>query len=251
MEKVIEVLISFVIPAHDEEGELPATLEAMRRAIGEVMAVDASARFEIVVADDASSDRTGEIARAAGATVVRHERRQISATRNLGARAATGEMLMFVDADTRVNAASVREAIEIIRGGAVGGGAPLRFEGQVPLWTRMTMPFFNWLFRVLRLTGGAFLFCRKGALDEAGGWDETLFASEEIRLAGALKKTGRFEIVKTPVDSSGRKVRTHSGWEFLWLFARSLVRPSVLERREGLDVWYGKRREDPKGGAQS
>src|ERR1700750_284119 len=99
-------MISFIVPAYNEETELPATLEAIRAATSSV-----SQPFEIIVVDDASTDATPEIAEQAGARVVSIHRRQIAATRNAGARAARGEYLFFVDADTRINRTHVTEAM--------------------------------------------------------------------------------------------------------------------------------------------
>src|SRR5262249_58691220 len=95
--------------------------------------------FEVVVADDASTDRTAVIAREHGARVVSVQDRQIAATRNAGARAASGEMLVFVDADTVVTRAAVRAAIDAMHAGAAGGGCLIRFDGDVPLWGRLLL----------------------------------------------------------------------------------------------------------------
>src|SRR5262249_33485309 len=113
-------VISFIVPAYNEEALLGPTLEALTdagSALGEP--------FEIVVADDASTDRTVEIARAHGTRVITVHNRQIAATRNAGARAARGELLLFVDADTVVSRAVVRGAVEAMRAGAAGGGSGL------------------------------------------------------------------------------------------------------------------------------
>lgn len=84
-------MISFVVPAHNEEVLLGRTLDAIR---GEAERVGEA--FEIVVADDSSTDATAEIAREHGARVIRVEYRQIAATRNAGARAANGAALLIV-----------------------------------------------------------------------------------------------------------------------------------------------------------
>ena len=76
-------MLSFVIPAHNEEQHLGATLAAINAA-----ASDAGEPFEVIVVDDASTDRTARIAEEAQARVVLVQNRQISATRNAGARAA-------------------------------------------------------------------------------------------------------------------------------------------------------------------
>ena len=88
-------MISFIIPAHNEERLIGHTLNALEdaaRAVGH--------SFEVVVVDDASSDHTAAIAHAHGARVIAVSHRQIAATRNAGARQASGEMFVFLDADT-------------------------------------------------------------------------------------------------------------------------------------------------------
>jgi len=76
-------MISFIVPAYNEETELPSTLGAIRAATSGL-----SQSVEIIVVDDASTDATPEIAEQAGARVVSIHRRQIGAARNAGARAA-------------------------------------------------------------------------------------------------------------------------------------------------------------------
>src|SRR6266436_7103624 len=99
-------MISFIVPAYNEEHELSGTLAAIHDA-----ASGASGPYEIIVVDDASTDATPEIAAQAGARVISIHRRQIAAIRNAGARVAQGEYLFFVDADTRINRTHIMEAI--------------------------------------------------------------------------------------------------------------------------------------------
>src|SRR6185436_680901 len=103
------------------------------------------------------------------------------------------------------------------------------------------------LFRWFRLTGGCFLFCTRAGYEAVGGWDETLLVSEEITMAQSLKKHGRFEIVRTPVLTSGRKLRTYSAWEINKLVFVGLLVPSTRRDRKKLDLWYAPRRADPFG----
>src|SRR5436190_22733605 len=101
-------MISFIVPAYNEEHELSDTLAAIREA-----ASGATRPYEIIVVDDASTDATPEIASGAGAKVIPINRRQIAAARNAGARGVQGEYLFFIDADTWINLAHV--------GGGIGG----------------------------------------------------------------------------------------------------------------------------------
>ena len=238
-------MISFIVPAHNEELLLGPTLRAIHaaaRALGEP--------YELVVADDASTDGTALVAGREGARVCRVAHRQISATRNAGARAASGDKLFFVDADTFVNPAVVRAAFHALQRGAVGGGALFRFEGRLPLWVRITEPLALAFARRARLAAGCFFFCRRDAFEEVGGFDTRVFAGEEIYASLALKRVGRFVILRESVRTSGRKLRAHRGREHLAVAMRYFSRGrKSVESREGLDLWYGARRHDPERAA--
>jgi glycosyltransferase involved in cell wall biosynthesis len=234
-------VISFIIPAYNEERLLGATLSAVHAAAEQL-----SQPYEVIVVDDGSTDGTAAIARSAGATLVSVQYRQIARTRNAGARAATGDTLIFVDADTLIDAATVTASLEALRCGAVGGGATLRLDGQLPWHGWLALWLVRASMRVGRFAAGCYLFCTRAAFEAAGGFDETLFATEEIALSRALQRHGRVVIVRESVVSSGRKLRTFSGWELLRLYA-ALLRsgPRILRSRDQLELWYGQRRTDP------
>jgi glycosyltransferase involved in cell wall biosynthesis len=139
-------MLSFIIPAHDEE----ASIGAVVRAIADAARATGLAH-EIVVAADTCSDRTAELAAAAGARAIVVAYRQIAATRNAGARAALGDTFVFVDADTLIGADVVRGLAAAMAAGAVGGGAAVRFDEPTPRWVRWTLPLFTWLARRMRL----------------------------------------------------------------------------------------------------
>ena len=233
--------LSFIVPAHNEELELPGALSAIRRA-----ADTAGRRFEIIVVNDSSTDRTVSIARQYGARVVSICCRHIAATRNAGARASRGEILFFVDADTRIAPGHVRGAILALEKGYAGGSARLRFDCAVPLWAQLFFQVFSTLYFAANLGAGAFFFTTRQNFFAAGGFDEQFFAGEETFLSMALKKFGRFQILKQPVITSGRKVRTHSPESVLktWL-AIFFAGRRALRSRAKLDLWYDGKREQP------
>jgi glycosyltransferase involved in cell wall biosynthesis len=233
--------VSFIVPAYNEELLLADTLRAIRRAAS---ALPESS--EILVADDASTDGTGAIATLHGARLVQVTCRHIAATRNAGARASLGKWLIFVDADTIVTAEVVEAAVAAMRGGAVGGGCNVRFEGRLPRYGRFLITIALPLYRGLRLAAGCFVFCARDGFEAVGGWDETLFAAEEAFLSRALHRYGRFVILRQHVITSGRKLRAHSPREILGALLRlGLGGRKAMGRRKGLEVWYGDRRKDP------
>ena len=233
-------MLSFIVPAHDEEAWIEATILAIAAA-----ARDSGAVHEIVVVDDASTDRTAELARGAGADVVAVAVRQIAAARNAGARAARGDVFVFVDADTLISSDIVAGLVRSMADGAVGGGAAVRFDEPTPRWVRLALPFSVWLARRLRITGGCFLFCSRVDFEAVGGFDETLFASEEIRLCRLLRARGTFVILHKAVLTSGRKLRTYTGWEILRAMLRiALAGRAGVKDRSRLGIWYDPRRPD-------
>lgn len=233
-------LISFIVPAYNESFEIGRTLESIfvaARAIGRP--------FEVIVVNDASTDRTADIARAAGTRVIDVQLRKISAVRNVGAREAKGEVLFFIDADTRITEAVLRAALKALDNGAAGGGAFVKFEGQVNWSTRTALFIFGVFYSLLfKWAAGCFIFARKTIFQAADGFDESLYASEEIFLSIALKRQGKFVVVREDVFTSGRKLRMHSVWQIVPFTLRFLIRgPSMLRERDGLGWWYDGKRE--------
>jgi len=234
-------MISFIVPAHNEEFELSSTLEAIRAAASGV-----SQPFEIIVVDDASTDATSKIAEQAGARVVSIHRRQIAAARNAGAHAARGEYLFFVDADTRINPTHVTEAIAALEAGYTGGSARVLMDGFVPLWGRVFLRAFSVLYFGLNLGAGAFLFTTCRNFEAIGGFDEQHFAGEEVYFSLALRKLGRFKVLREPVLTSGRKLRMYSAKEILGTLSILILGgPRMARSRARLRLWYdGKRERD-------
>ena len=234
-------MLSLIVPAHDEAARLPATLQALHAAAS---ATVGTGGYEIVVVDDASSDGTGEVASAAGARVLRVEYRHIAATRNAGAREARGDTLVFVDADTRVDAALLRAALVALEAGAVGGGATVALRGPLAWHVRAGLAASNWLLRRMRAAAGCFVFCRRDAFEAVGGFDERWYAAEDIALSRALATQGRFVVLRERVSTSARKLRSHPLREHLWLLLRFAVRGrGLLRSRDALGLWYGGRRD--------
>jgi glycosyltransferase involved in cell wall biosynthesis len=232
-------IYSIVIPAHNEEAVIGQTLQML---FSSAKSLDAD--FEVIVVDDASTDRTASIAAGLGARVVPVNLRKISAVRNAGAREARGDVLIFVDADTLVSPKVLLEVRKALAKGAIGGGARVALEGGVPLWGRILTEILVQAFFRLKLAGGCFMFARRSAFEQVGGFDEEYFASEEVYLSRALKTVGRFVIVPEPVITSGRKFRMFSARQFIRQAMTILRSPeSRLRRREDLGMWYAGDRE--------
>lgn len=231
--------ISFIVPAYNESMELPTTLRSIHRA-----ARGTGSDYEIVVVDDASTDDTAELARKLDARVNPISRRQIAAARNAGARAARGETLVFVDADTHIAPEHVSGVFRALEQGCAGGGARVLIGGKVPFWARTLVRVFSFVYFGLSLGAGAFLFTTRENFQAIGGFDEEYFAGEEVIFSLALKKLGRFTLLANPVVTSGRKLRIYSRGKILRrTFAIIFGGRRAVTSRHKLDLWYGGERE--------
>jgi glycosyltransferase involved in cell wall biosynthesis len=231
---------SFIIPAYNEEALIGRTLDTLCESAGRL-----KGGFEIIVANDASTDRTPQIAREKGARVIDVKKRQIAAVRNAGASIATGEIFIFVDADTLVPPATLLAMENLLEcQDIVAGGARMVFDRPPPWWGRVTAGLFLLIYFAVRLAAGGFLFARRDAFEKAGRWDERYFASEEIHLSRALKQIGKLRILREPVITSARKFRMKTPREHLALF-KHMARAGrkSFDSRDGLDMWYDGQRE--------
>jgi glycosyltransferase involved in cell wall biosynthesis len=236
-------MISFIVPAHNEQACLGRTLQAIEesaRAVGHP--------FEIIVVDDASTDPTAEIARQHRARVVSVNYRQIASTRNSGARASSGERLFFVDADTIVNSRAIASAVRGMEKGAVGGGGMtwVDMNESVPLYARLLFVLLCIAPKFVGFTGGAFMFCTRAAFQATGGFNERFYWAEEGGFALALKREGRFFVPWQHVLTSGRRVRTMSGGQLLMGGFRLMFSPvKFFTQRSSVEkVWYDSNRTD-------
>jgi glycosyltransferase involved in cell wall biosynthesis len=241
------VKISIVVPAFNEEKLLQATLRCVRAAAA---ALEARAwAVELIVCDNNSTDRTAEIARAEGATVVFEPVNQISRARNAGAARASGDWLVFVDADSLPTRELFEDVAAVIAGGrCVAGGTTVVIRTDRAS-ARVAVGIWNALSRICRWAAGSFIFCEAAAFREVGGFSARLYAGEEIDLFGRLKRLARErgrEIVilhRHPLATSGRKLRLYSMREYLSVLLKvALSGGRVLRERDACYPWYDGRR---------
>ena len=236
--------LSLVVPAFNEERLLGETL----RHLNEGMRVlPPGWSWELLVCDHNSTDRTSEIARAAGARVVFEPVNQIARARNAGAAAASGDWLVFIDADCSPGAQLLRDVVATIQEGrAVGGGSTVALPGASP-GVRAWVGAWNLLSRTLRWAAGSFVFCDARAFRDIGGFSLELFAAEEIDFSRRLKARHRareFVILhRHPLVTSDRKARLYTWREHLAFLRKMLVAGRrTLRSREACSVWYDGRR---------
>ncbi len=239
--------ISIVIPAFNEERLLGESLAQIKAAAGAFSKI--GWQTELIVCDNNSTDRTAEIARAAGATVVFEPINQIARARNSGAAAAAGDWLVFVDADSHPSAGLFSDVAEqIISGKCLAGGATIRLDEKHFAAGLIT---FGWnrASRVLKLLAGSFIFCDAAAFRKIGGFSHEFYAAEELELAKRLKKlareTGKQIVIlhRHPLVTSARKMKLYTAREHFRFLSRTIFNHRrMLTSREEAHLWYDGRR---------
>jgi glycosyltransferase involved in cell wall biosynthesis len=241
------VKISIVVPAFNEERLLGASLAQIGSAAGAFTRIGWES--ELIVCDNNSTDRTAEIARAAGATVVFEPVNQIARARNAGAAAATGDWLVFVDADSHPSAELFQDVTEQIRSGKyLAGGVTVRLDEKHFVAGCVTQ-LWNCASRSLKLLAGSFIFCDAAVFRKVGGFSNELFVAEELELSQRLKKLARGQgrgivvLHRHPLVTSARKMRLYTLREHLRYLARVIFSNGrALGSREKAHLWYDGRR---------
>ena len=236
---------SFLIPAYNEERLVGRAIESIHRAVAACGVTD----HEVVVCDNASTDATAVIAAEAGARVVHQAHRQIARARNTAAAASSGDWLVWIDADALLTEAVLGGTLEALSTGRVcGGGARVELEG-VPLdrASRCAVAGWNWIAENFRLAAGSYFFALREGWSATGGFNEAVYAGEEIGFARSLKRGGRargldFHVLGHAVPSSARKVRQFTLWQTVRQVA-VCAWPGNLGRRDRCAFWYERPRE--------
>jgi glycosyltransferase involved in cell wall biosynthesis len=239
--------ISLLVPAFNEEKLLAETLRSIQQASAAFTA--RGWETELIVCDNNSTDRTAEIAREAGATVVLEPINQIARARNRAASAASGDWLVFVDADSQPSPGLFEDAAKAMLDSRVMfGGVTIRLAGFHPIAATVT-GFWNLVSRIGKYVAGSFIFCEAAAFRKVGGFDHQFFAGEELDLSNRLsrlaRQTGKRCVIlhRHPLLTSDRKVRLYSTRELLGFMVRAgLSRHKILRNKEACHPWYDGRR---------
>lgn len=234
---------SVIIPAWNEEAFLAQTLTSITTVMQRLEGKGVH-RGEIIVVNNNSSDRTADIAKQFGVTVVFEPINQIARARNSGAQQASGESLIFLDADTACGEKLLSRVLEKLASGAiVGGGSTIAADQEVPHFAGRCIQFWNWLSCKASLAAGCFLYCRRDAFDAVGGFNNRVYCGEEIFLSRQLKRwakqnTMTFDIVSIePVITSARKIRWYGPMQLFRQVLLLLIPGGVFSKRL-CRTWY-------------
>lgn len=184
--------LSVIVPALNEAKYLRETLQGLTR--------QSYRGFELIVKDGFSSDATVEIAKAYADQVISQRDVSIGDARNQGARCATGDVLVFLDADTHLN----KNALELIAEDFTKYNVVLllpkygpREKGDTPRSytkkevSRFLIGFENfWRKHVDKFCGGMCMPTDAAAFQRVGGFDPRIRCCEDIELSYRLRKLG-------------------------------------------------------------
>lgn len=234
------VQYSVIIPAYNEESLLPSTLASLFQAMDTI-----PLKGEVIVVDNNSTDSTHNVAEKFGTRVVFEPVRQIARARNSGARAANGEFLIFLDADTILPPELLQDALDLLSNeNCCGGGTLLSFDSQLPLLAATLVGFWNWLSKTGKLAAGSFIFCLSRGFAAIEGFDESIYAGEEVTFSRKLKAWGRINkltftiITDRPVLTSARKFHWYSSFHLALLLMLFTIFPFGLRSQALCNFWY-------------
>lgn len=233
---------SIIIPAHNEENYITACLESIKLAEQEV----SGNRVQIIVAANRCTDKTAEIAREFGAQVIDNHDKCISMIRNAGVRAAEGDIIVTIDADSCMTKGSLKEIAEMLESGKyVGGGTRSKFErlslGILCSGAYVAVNLIPIMWKNKAALSGGMFWCYKRDFEMIGGFDESLISLEDMDFAARLNKLGVSRgqkygtLKKSYILTSSRKFDEFGDWY--------LIKNRKLTKR----IFTGKDREAADG----
>src|SRR2546422_7482919 len=235
---------SIIIPAYNEARYLPRLLDSIEVARSNYSG--GRHAVEVIVANNDSTDRTADVAVQRGARVVNVKKRRIAAARNGGGRAAQGDFVCFIDADSAVHPQTFNGIDEAISSGRFVGGATgvaLERKSIGLVITYLLMMPMAWL---TRMDTGV-VFCRREDFETVGGYDESRMYAEDVIFLLALRRLGRKRgqrLTRLPqVKALGctRKFDQFGEWHYFWMMGhvfKSLITWNWNDEKLADRYWY-------------
>ena len=207
--------ISLVIPAYNEEKYIGSCLEYAIASCGEKL-------FEIIVIDNASTDKTGEIAKSfAGVKVIYEEKKGLTRARERGFRESQGDIIWYIDADTRMPLGwydTVVKEFSKDKNLACLTGPHVYFD--IPKWQQIIVKLF-WYFpatilywMVGYMVIGVNFAIRRDVLVSMNGFDTTIeFYGEDTNIARRAHEFGKVKFMPSfGMPTSGRRLSNLGLW---------------------------------------
>lgn len=198
-QKPVAVRVSIIVPVLNEAVGLPEFLDKIKGLAAEVIFVDGG-----------SKDRTVALLRDAGRLCLSAAPGRASQM-NAGARAATGDVLLFLHADTTLPLGALNEIRRAVGAGAAGGFFDLRLDSDRAL-LRLVGRLIALRARLTGVgSGDQAIFTTREAFDRLGGY-ASLPLFEDVDLSRRLRRTGPVARLRPPVVTSARRWERHGAW---------------------------------------
>jgi len=221
--------VSVVIPALNEERYIGYVFEGLRRQTFK--------EFEVIVADGGSTDKTIKLAKKYGARVVIERRKGIARGRNAGAKLARGEILIFLDADTKPSSRLIESYVNGLKGdvvAATGPILPLEKTRKSVEWGYkfVSIVFVKLAIKIGRPTiVGSNFAVRKDIFEKAGGFNSNLMTYEDWDLSKRLKEYGRIRYINDAVVyTSARRIFAWGIRGFFDFHVGNIIRYNLLKK---------------------
>jgi glycosyltransferase involved in cell wall biosynthesis len=236
------LLVSVIIPTLNEQKYVEHTLKSIKNQ-------DYEGKFEIIIADGGSRDKTLQIARKYADRVITAGKRGIGAGRNAGASAAKGEILIFVDADTIPIYNTFSEVVKAFKNRKIVGVAvPI-----IPITSKMRdfalyLGFNQFMKNSIKLDRpnivGSFCAYRRQNFEKIGGFDESLHTLEDFEFSERISKLGKIVLAEnTLVLTSTRRIaawgRQSAIRKYIRLYLKHLLRKGGLDLLTSGKDYYG------------
>jgi glycosyltransferase involved in cell wall biosynthesis len=236
--------ISFVIPAYNEEDYILECICNIREA-AKLVNID----YEIIVCDNNSTDSTTVLAKQTGVKVVFEKINQFSKARNTGASIASGNWLVFIDADTFLRPLVLENIVQSINSNNYAGGSCTLQMDRCPGLYHFITSVWNIYSVMTKVFAGPLIFCRKDLFENINGFCEHINVGEDIDFAKRLNVAAKalnlkIIILHKPAHlCSGRKYRTHRFSELVRTVSQFLANPRAFKYKDKPDYYYRRRKE--------
>jgi len=229
--------LSIIIPAYNEENYLPACLTDVLAEVARCPDPDA---VEVLVVDNASTDATAALARGMpGVGVVHEPHKGLTRARQAGLEAASGDIIAYVDADTRMPPGWITRVLRTfarnpkvvcVSGPYIYYDAAAWQRAMVRCyWLFLASPAY-WMTRYM-VVGGNFAV-RRSALEQIGGFDTSIaFYGEDTNIARRLKSAGRVKfLLRLPMPTSSRRLAAEGISRTAIKYMANFLGEAVLKR---------------------
>ncbi|MCS1381595.1 glycosyltransferase [Lysinibacillus sphaericus] len=228
-----DVIISIIIPAHNEEKYIGKCLESISKASKLLQN-----QVEIIVVLNRCTDKTEEIAKSYNCITVNNDDKNLSKIRNTGVERARGEVIVTIDADTQMNEHMLTKVVQNLSSGKyIGGGVTGKFERMsLGIFVSTMLLIGPLLFKYGAISVGIF-WCYKEDFKSINGFNEAMLMAEDADFAKRLKVWGKkkgkkYGTIQNGMITSSRKFDKHGDWVLL-------KRPKlILAYLKGTDKQY-------------